>query len=127
MKNQGDEKWKTRRGDIKVEGIEVKPSSSKEVGKIDAGTLYDKIGQLFEIRMKCMVSDLKTDIATNVLALKSDIETSVDALKSDIEISADALKTDIHDLKSDMATNAEKFKIKMEAEIKQCNEIYRRA
>ena len=42
VKNQGG-------GDNKSEKIEVKPSSSKETGKIDTDTLFDKIGQLFEL------------------------------------------------------------------------------
>ena len=43
---------------IKGKIIEVKPSFSNEMGKIDTITLFDKIGELFDQKMKCMVTDL---------------------------------------------------------------------
>ena len=58
----------------------------KEKGNIDTPTLYDKIGELFELKTQCMVADLKSNITASADSLKSD-------LKIDIENSADALKT----------------------------------
>ena len=67
-------------GNIKSEEVELKPSTSQQVSKVDTGTLFDKIGQLFEIKMGCMLADLKSNIATNVRTLKTELKLDIKPL-----------------------------------------------
>ena len=93
-------------GNIKVETAESESSTSQDTNKLDSNTLFDKIGELFDMKTKFMASDIKLNIATNAETLKSDITTLKSELKSDMT----TLKSE-H--KSDIVTNTEKLKLDM--------------
>ena len=73
---------------------------------MNADTLFEKIGKVFDVKAGAMISDIKFDITNNTKDIKLDIENSAGVLKSeiklDIEYSANALKSDI-------AKNADKI------------------
>ena len=72
---------------IKGNIIEIKPLSSSEMIIIDTDTFLDKLEELFESKMKCIMADCRSKVVTSADSLKSDIKSeseTVGALKSDV-------------------------------------------
>ena len=76
---------------IKVETTELEPLTSQDTSKSDRNFLFDKIGEILEIKTKLMTPEIKLDIANNAKDLKSDMNN----LKSDIVNNAEELKSDM--------------------------------
>ena len=69
---------------LKVENGMLSPSTSqdtdKEAVKLEHISLFDKIGELFDIKTKIMTTDLTnkiSDIANNAKEIKSEIATNI--------------------------------------------------
>ena len=58
---------------VKVKNVTLNPSTSQDTDKLERNTLFDKIGELFEIKMKFMTSEMRSDIANNAKEIKSDM------------------------------------------------------
>ena len=86
---------KRERGDVKIEIVESKPSTSQEASKIDTDTLFDKIGQLFALKTGGMVSDLKLNIATSALTLKNELKLDNASLKTELKSDNASLRADV--------------------------------
>ena len=80
---------------VKVENVTLNPSTSQDTDELERNTLFDKIGELFDIKTKIMTLGMINEISNNAKEMKLDIATNVNKMNDKRDDNAKEMKSDI--------------------------------